>query len=231
MPPEIAITEKEATDLMEVLFGSHAQDAPSAAPVPVPRVRKSRHFYRCSDCLSIVVTEDKIPETRDETGYNPKLRATCSACGGNVEYMGETRYTVGGQEYALRNVTGYKAICDGKCTNATGPNCDCICGGENHGTGRIVPVYTESGVPHVHVPADAKVKADDYRALVAAFRAKWDAKYRGITEAKRRGEWIDSWSYYMDGQYLIERLGKARALRSHGARNKRLRELITEVAR
>jgi hypothetical protein len=54
-----------------------------------------------------------------------------------------TEGTVGGHEYALRNVTGYKPICDGKCTGATGPNCDCICGGENHGTGRVVPIYTE----------------------------------------------------------------------------------------
>jgi hypothetical protein len=86
-------------------------------------------------------------------------------------------------------------------------------------------------VPHLHVSPDAKVKADEYRTLVAQFRAKWDAKYKGITEAKRRGEWIDSWSYYMDGQYLIERLSKARAMRSHGARNKRLRELTAEVSK
>lgn len=27
--------------------------------------------------------------------------------------------------------------CDGRCTSATGPNCDCSCGGRNHGLGKV----------------------------------------------------------------------------------------------
>ena len=30
---------------------------------------------------------------------------------------------------------GEKGRCDAKCYNATGPYCDCICGGSNHGVG------------------------------------------------------------------------------------------------
>lgn len=34
-----------------------------------------------------------------------------------------------------------RAPCDGRCTNARGPNCDCRCGGVNHGSQRVVTVW------------------------------------------------------------------------------------------
>ena len=35
------------------------------------------------------------------------------------------------------NGNGSIRVCDGKCYNAQGPDCDCICGGLNHGVGFI----------------------------------------------------------------------------------------------
>ncbi len=36
------------------------------------------------------------------------------------------------------NSEGCVGRCDAKCYNATAPDCDCICGGKNHGVGRQV---------------------------------------------------------------------------------------------
>lgn len=36
----------------------------------------------------------------------------------------------------------YESPCDGRCTNARGPNCDCQCHGANHGSGRLVERWT-----------------------------------------------------------------------------------------
>jgi hypothetical protein len=37
---------------------------------------------------------------------------------------------------AAYNSSGCIGRCDAKCYNATSPNCDCICGGINHGVGQ-----------------------------------------------------------------------------------------------
>ncbi len=36
---------------------------------------------------------------------------------------------------AVYNSSGCVGRCDAKCYNAKTPDCDCICGGKNHGTG------------------------------------------------------------------------------------------------
>jgi hypothetical protein len=35
----------------------------------------------------------------------------------------------------VANSDGVVGRCDAKCYSATGPECDCICGGQNHGVG------------------------------------------------------------------------------------------------
>lgn len=43
-------------------------------------------------------------------------------------------------------------VCDGRCTNARGPNCECSCGGVNHGSQRTVKVWRDAGaVPSAKV--------------------------------------------------------------------------------
>lgn len=34
---------------------------------------------------------------------------------------------------AIKGVVNVDKACDGRCMSATGPNCECSCGGENHG--------------------------------------------------------------------------------------------------
>jgi hypothetical protein len=33
----------------------------------------------------------------------------------------------------IKGIVNVDKTCDGRCMNATGPNCECSCGGENHG--------------------------------------------------------------------------------------------------
>lgn len=207
-----------------------ADSTPEPIKPPRPTVRKSRHFYRCEDCLSVVAVETKLPEERGRWSGRMECTAKCGACGAHIEYMGETRYTVGGHEYAMRYPTGeFKPACDGKCIGAVGPNCDCQCGGENHGTGNCVEIFHDSGVPKVRMPEGARAKADAYRALVQSIDAAWDARYGDVTRRKRAGEWINNFQHYQDGQNVRVSLSKARALRTHAGRNKRLHQILTAL--
>lgn len=38
-------------------------------------------------------------------------------------------------------------VCDARCTGAKGPNCECSCGGKNHGNDFMVGVTADLGVP------------------------------------------------------------------------------------
>ncbi len=40
--------------------------------------------------------------------------------------------------FEVRNSDGFVRRCDGRCYNATGTECACICGGVNHGVGEKV---------------------------------------------------------------------------------------------
>lgn len=107
-----------------------------------------RHYYRCTDCLSVAATEQKLPtETKH---YTERVTAECGACGGSIEYMGPV--------VRDRLVTDVKYLCpcDERCTGARGPNCDCSCGGANHGTGAMAEVVVTSGVPRLMIRPEAR---------------------------------------------------------------------------
>ena len=221
----MTLTE-QSDDLLAIVL------APAPKTEPRPTVRRSRHFYRCSDCLSVAATDTKLPCVKDKWGYSTdEVNAACDAYNGPIEYMGKTLYTVGGHEYALRHVVGCKPACDGKCIGAIGPNCDCQCGGENHGTGKMVDIYEQGSVPRLKVPSEARTKGEQYRAALETCRAAWTAKFGYVTEKKRSGEWIGNFQLYLDGQYAQQRIAKARHLRVHGTRLKRLAELTAEFGK
>ena len=182
-----------------------------------------RHFYRCADCLSVVATEvaiRPIPGT-----YYPKY-ATCDACGGEIEYMGQVC-----RDHLEK--TALACACDARCTSALGPMCSCHCGGENHGTNRVVEVVIEVGkLPRLIVPPDAKVKADEYRALLAEVRSAIDSRYGRLFQQKRDGLYLNApeFSRFLEGQGYCRQLLKARALRTQAGRNKNLKAILTELA-
>lgn len=82
------------------------------------------YYHKCLDCLTpFSSTERKIDE--------------CDCCG-PVILMG----MVHGDKFIQQ---GNRPACDGRCTHAHGPSCDCACGGANHGTGRTVSVVVNEG--------------------------------------------------------------------------------------
>jgi hypothetical protein len=106
-----------------------------------------RYVGRCQSCKSGVA--------RDVVGYEQELVKTAGD-GMYARAVRETRFTAGEAQdgcsvssvYGVRAQCGcggfvsleavrgtYKAghKCDARCLNATGPSCECECGGANHG--------------------------------------------------------------------------------------------------
>jgi hypothetical protein len=55
---------------------------------------------------------------------------------------------------------GTTRVCDGKCYNATGPDCECVCGALNHGVG------LRQAKLNVQMLEELKAEAEEYARLV-----------------------------------------------------------------
>ena len=110
-------------NFMDLIHGLEAQ-GPPAPPA-------QRFFYRCGDCLGAFAVDGK-----------PVRGAQCD-CGGSLSYMGRVKMD--------RLVVDRVGVpCDARCTGASGPLCDCQCGGVNHGSQRIVILEVDvGGVPRI----------------------------------------------------------------------------------
>lgn len=168
-----------------------------------------RHYYRCTDCLSVCVVR--------HDGWSGK-RLDCDACNGALEHMG---YVRGEACLEKRHLL---CPCNGACTGALGPNCECQCGGENHGRGLecfITECQHQGGVPRVKPRDDvsARIRAAEYREARSAIMARVPSLY---DEDGRR--------VYLSGELFNKRCGalglvvKADKARSHKGRMGKLRE-------
>jgi len=103
------------------------------------------YYHKCHDCLTpFSSTEKKVDE--------------CD-CGGAVFYMGQ----VHGTKYVR---VEDRPACDGRCTHACGPSCDCACGGANHGTGKVIQTVVAEGKVKVCGLTEADIeRAQLYRKL------------------------------------------------------------------
>lgn len=162
------------------------------------------HYYKCVDCLSIATA----------TEYEP--RAVCGICDGKLEYMGHVQ--------ADRLVeTGERCKCDGRCVFASGPNCDCHCGGANHGHGwfggGFEIVTTDRGpIPCLRMPDNAKA---------ATIAAEWRAAYRAACAAADTADKAGDWRR----RYLIgDAANWAKRSRNHKNRMARLAGVLPELA-
>src|ERR1035437_3493090 len=205
------------TDLLDILLGGATAEVAPVPPKPIVRL----HFYRCTDCLSICTSAEQLSYRRRH-GYMV-AGGRCGACDGFLEYLGRTERD--------RLVKEHEACpCDDRCTSARGPNCSCRCGGENHGSNMTVTVRTdEGGIPVAMIDPAARLKAEEYRAVKQGFWDAWNRRYRAITDKKNRGEWIDAFSVYLDGQYFARAYHKAVELRTHTSRNRKIRALAQEM--
>lgn len=121
------------------------------------------HFYQCQYCLtlSVVPGADK---------YDILVKPICGICDQSVNHLGH----VAGDKLAKLED---RCPCDGRCTGATGPNCDCQCGGINHGSNRLVTVEITTGnIPKLLPGADhyeaGKARAIEYKQARQIVRDK-----------------------------------------------------------
>lgn len=121
----------------------------------------ARHYFRCVDCLTPFCAnmEGKAPRRAVPEG-------TKCECGNakNFEYMGKVR----GSVYTkAETVTDCK--CNQICAHARGPNCECECGGSNHGLGMMLVLRETVGgkIREARATKKARDHAIWYRAKVA----------------------------------------------------------------
>lgn len=156
------------------------------------------HYYRCIDCLSVATAED----------YKP--RGECGTCGGALEYMGRVQ--------ADRLVkTTERCKCDGRCIFAKGPNCDCKCCGDNHGSGWFGGGFEIVTTDKGPVPRLRMVPSSTAAAIAAEWRAGWYALV--AAEAQACGNW--QLHYRLSGAKY-----KARKSRCHRNRMAIIREAL-----
>jgi len=69
---------------------------------------------------------------------------------------------------SYQSSSGERGRCDARCYNARHPDCDCICGGANHGVGR------EQAIENTRQMAEAMIEnyARDHGVTVDALGAK-----------------------------------------------------------
>jgi len=170
----------------------------------------TRYYYRCSDCLSTVVLEEKLPVVE-------------CACGGRLELLGP-----------VTNVGRWRRVedrppCDGRCTGARGPKCDCSCGGKNHGTRLLVTVERDGGVARVRLPdPEAIRRAEEYRAAIARVRQALARTFGYLYERFVAGQYVPETAYWFMRNVHTE-LQAISCLKTHTARMRRLAELAERV--
>jgi hypothetical protein len=152
-----------------------------------------RWCWRCVDCLSVVFVESQ------------ERSLLCGVCAGSMEPMGRVaRNRVFDAER--------RCPCDVRCTSAQGPNCECSCGGANHGSNAVVEVIRDLGpIPTLGRPkcaADAIARAAEFRAAVGPVEAEHDA----LQEQRCRNRWLTDAEYgrLCSVGFLLRRVRKAR---------------------
>lgn len=96
--------------------------------------------------LQVIIDESvviRIARGTGETRWDPEKKVVhfqgftpCPLCGNSDSTK---PHKIMGRVKAKRLVEWIILTpCDGRCTGATGPNCDCVCNGKNHGTNRVV---------------------------------------------------------------------------------------------
>jgi hypothetical protein len=176
----------------------------------------NRFCYRCTDCLFVVFTEESVSG------------AECEACGGKFEYMGRVA-PKGRRLYEV--VT--QCACDGRCTGAVGPSCDCSCGGVNHGSGAVVRVIKDQGaVPRLAArDADKQLAAAvEYRNALRGAQGRLGAEFGSSVEAYKNGFPRLHWETYNEIRQAYRGIAKAKALRTRGGRLKALARVCSEAS-
>lgn len=163
-----------------------------------------RSYYRCADCLEVCALDN-------DGGLS---RARCD-CGGCLQFMG--RVCV---DRLVKDEV--RCACDYRCIDAQGPVCSCKCGGENHGSGKVVEVVVDAGaVPIVRARWDLSErlrKVEAYRAAVAEAEKRIDRRTGGALSAMKAGQYVADKSAWWTATNAQKQLRHARELKVHKLR-------------
>ncbi len=178
----------------------------------------TRHFLRCRGCLSIMAIN----------GDRPPAAARCSACEGGVEVMGQVEY---------KRITRPQdhTACDLRCTMASGPSCDCACGGKNHGAGIIVTTAVDrGGVPRITPPDPERARRVHSEWLSKSQETRLRiAKHFPMVVRLRAGEPLlpDGLAQAMRGKDYLDQVLAAGILKTHHGRIKALEKINASITK
>jgi hypothetical protein len=153
-------------------------------------------YHKCLHCLtSFSSTEPKIDE--------------CDCNSDDVICMGK----VYGNTYKqIEN----RSPCDGRCSHASGPHCDCGCGGINHGTGRMVATVIREGKVKVVDPS-----TDILDEMKRGYKYR---EFRDYAYKMCEDDGLQKWAQ----QKLVKQVDKIVAMRVYDMRLKALVDFIVK---
>jgi hypothetical protein len=180
-------------------------------PIYIPETTK-RHYYRCQDCLQVSTTTELLP-----IEYGTISNAIC-ICGGKIDYIGKVKQERIGYE-------SEQSVCDCRCTEATGPNCDCKCGGLNHGSHKTMTIFHDLGPIPVIKPVNPDKSiaiANEYRQAKDNAKAKVMAIYQPLLNKYSNRVWMDRTEFlsYVDSKRKLSRFWEICKMKQHSARIK-----------
>lgn len=165
------------------------------------------YYHKCDDCLTAFSSTERKIDLCD--------------CSGAVSYMGQ----VHGNKYIR---TEDRPPCDGRCTNACGPMCDCQCGGANHGTGKLVQVIVAEGKLKITGLTEEDIeRANVYRKFRDYSENLYQQQYGAIIQNVKNNIWVDR-SDYFKMLNARKKLDKAISMKVHNSRIKALADFIKE---
>ena len=161
-------------------------------------------YFRCPTCLATTT----VDTNEAASFYQPE----CGICGGTLERLGEVHQSTWVE-------TGIRCVCDDRCTNAQGPNCECSCGGVNHGIGSKGDIEYVRATGKVKVtPKDAATiakhlaQSEEFKAAYAAAQARYEAKLGKTAELRRNGTWLprSEWDALTNAQKALRDAKKSK---------------------
>ncbi|NDC37707.1 MAG: hypothetical protein EBZ48_06600 [Proteobacteria bacterium] len=163
------------------------------------------YYHKCNDCLTPFSSTERKVDVCD--------------CNGSVSFMG----VVQGDKYVK---TEDRAPCDGRCTHASGPMCDCACNGANHGTGRLVSVVVKEGkVQAVGLSEQDIERAHKFRAFRDYAEKQYTDIYGKHIALLKSGQYVRG-EIYTAAIKARDALDKIVALKVYEKRHKQLAEFI-----
>ena len=193
-----------------------------------------RNFYRCLYCCKVFaldgVAQEKTGAWNGMVLYKHHVMPYCDCGGGkwatekrsSVEWMGKVQ-----GNYVIK--VEDRCPCDARCTHAMGPQCDCVCGGLNHGTQAMVKVVTNvQGVPQIVTTdlQDRLIAVAEFEEAAAEVKKIIDAD-PGVQNIRKR-VWIKDRAEWDRAFKLMNTVDKARKLKTMAGRMKALAKVTVK---